>query len=167
MEKGYFYKAIAICGFLAGSFVVLSQDSSRVARNHLGGQLGGQMMIGLRYERTTLSSSWFQGNVISCVGLNANGDLAAGGPAGTYSIQTGFHLLAGRNWLFIEAGPFVNWNKSGPHTFANLNAWLGLQLKTKGGFSLCAGYTPILYKTFTESSNYWDSVFGIKLLGEF
>ena len=136
-------------------------------KNFVGGQLGGQLNIGAFYERSFIRKKKILLNGQIGIGLNISGDYEYDGSIGTYSLQPGFALLIGPRPFFLEIGPYANLNKSGSHTFSNLNAWIGLRLITKHAFFISAGYTPIIYKTFTESSNYGNTWLGIKLGGNF
>ena len=135
-------------------------------KNFVGGQIGGQLSFGAFYERSFLSKENILLNGQIGIGLNISGD-AEYDIYGTYSLQPGCVLLVGLRPFFFEIGPFANLNKSGSNTFANLNSWIGLRLITQNQFFIGLGYTPVIYKTFTENSNYGNTWLGIKLGGNF
>lgn len=135
-------------------------------KNFAGGQIGGQLNIGVFYERSFLSKKNLSLNGQIGIGLNISSD-SENDISGTYSLQQGCVLLIGLRPFFFEIGPFANLNKSGTHTFANLNSWVGIRLITQKSFFLGIGYTPIIYQTFTKNSNYGDTWLGIKFGGNF
>ena len=146
---------------------MFAQNSySSYYKNFVGGQVGGQLNIGAFYERSFLSKENILLNGQIGIGLNISGD-AENDIYGTYSLQSGCVLLFGLRPIFIEIGPFANLNKSGSNTFANLNSWIGLRLITQNQFFIGLGYTPVIYKTFTENLNYGDTWLGIKIGGNF
>lgn len=157
---------IIIIGLMSSKGFAQSGDSL-FSRNFVGAQLGGQINIGAFYERSLIIQKNLLFNGQIGIGLNISGDRESDGTNGTYSLQSGCVLLVGPRPFFFEFGPYANLNKSGSHTFSNLNLWIGLRLITKHGFFFGAGYTPIVYKSFTVSSNYGDTWVGIKLGGNF
>src|SRR5690554_772675 len=142
-----------------------SKDTTNY-RNFVGGQLGGQLNIGLFYERSVVYQKNLLLNTQLGIGLNISGD-AENETFATYSIQPGLFLLIGPRPFFFEIGPFANFNKSGQHTFSNLNGWIGIRLINQSGFFAGAGYTPIIYKDFTDASHYGNTWIGVKIGGTF
>ena len=115
-------------------------------------------MVSFHYEYSIISKKHFLLNTNVGLGLNENADDSDPTDRPVYGIHSGLICLAGWKPLFIEvaANPGTYFYKS--TTFVNLNGWFGIRVMPKRmeGFFMSVGYTPILYKTFTNAGNHYS-----------
>ena len=150
-------------------FSALGQDNNLDPRypNFVGGQLGGQTQISVHYEYSFLHKKNYYLNTNFGAGLNQSGDMEIGEKP-IWGIHTGAICLYGIKSLYLEIGidPTIYFYQS--ICFINLNSWVGFRYLSKGGFYIGAGYSPIVYKTYSDPNDHFaDIYFGLKLGGNF
>jgi hypothetical protein len=126
-----------------------------------GAQIGGQNAFSLFHEFEFLSRSSFKLHTNLVAGINNTGkntqDIKQ---RGIYGFQTGVIGLIGKKSLVAELGviPSLYAYKV---AFVNLNGWVGLRLtiETTETIFISLGYTPCLYKTYSDPDNQFKNIF--------
>jgi hypothetical protein len=144
-------------------------NTNNSPKHYIGGQLGGQSLISLRYEYSLLQKSHYILNAYLGAGLNQSGDTEMN-QFPIYGIHTGITNLIGSKHVYfqVDINPSTYFHHN--TTFVNLNGWFGIRIQNifDNNFCFGAGYTPILYKTYSDPDNSYVNAFvGLFIAGNF
>ncbi|HET6226063.1 MAG TPA: hypothetical protein VFF27_07270 [Bacteroidia bacterium] len=159
------YKSFFTIAFIILQLTSFSQEKEEENQKEThpfygGAQIGGQNVFSLFHEFEFLSRSQFKLHSNLVVGINNAGKNSADvQERGIYGVQAGILGLIGKKSLVAELGvmPSVYSYKV---AFVNVNAWAGVRLtiETTETIFISLGYTPCVFKTYSDPDNRYQNV---------